>query len=216
MIAVRMPCMNNKIKIEIWDDDVVFDKRVGTHYLNFKQIMNKSVPPRYVNLYGPPLVMNEESDYADLMTKFGEKGSTYRGRFLYSVTTADDENPKSGTKDLTFKFPSHPSPSVREKAYLLKVALYEGVELPDVEEVCVIVTCGPYEKKSKLVKNDNSRAAWFEYIDDMIIRAPENPEDIYDIIIYLSKSENDSRDRICFKRLKAADILDTAGKKFEI
>jgi hypothetical protein len=94
------------------------------------------------------------------MTKFGEKGSTYRGRFLYTVISADDENPKSGTKDLKFKFPSNPSPSVKEKAYLLKVALYEGVELPDLDEFCIIVACGPYETKSKMVKNDNSRAVW--------------------------------------------------------
>lgn len=38
---------------------------------------------------------------------------------------------------------------------------------------------------------------------DLIIRAPDTPEDIYDVIIYLSKSETDLRDRICFKRLKA-------------
>jgi hypothetical protein len=77
--------MNSKIKIEVWDDDLTFDKRVGTHYLNFKQIQNKADGPRFANLYGPPLILDEDSDYADLMTKFGEKGSTYRGRFLYSI-----------------------------------------------------------------------------------------------------------------------------------
>ena len=39
------------------------------------------------------------------MTKFGDKGSTYRGRLLYGVTTHDEDNPKSGTKDLKFSFP---------------------------------------------------------------------------------------------------------------
>lgn len=51
---------------------------------------------------------------------------------------------------------------------------------------------------------------------DLIIRAPENPDDIYDVIIYLSTSLNDYRDRICFKRLKASTLLDTSSKKFEI
>ena len=51
--------------------------------------------PKYANLYGPPAILNEENDYADLMTKYGEKGSTYRGRFMYSVSTMDEENPKS-------------------------------------------------------------------------------------------------------------------------
>lgn len=45
--------MNSKIKIEIWDDDLASDKRVGTHYINFKEIMNKSMGPRWANLYGP-------------------------------------------------------------------------------------------------------------------------------------------------------------------
>jgi len=35
-LACKVPCMNNKIKIEIWDDDIGSDERVGTHYLNFK------------------------------------------------------------------------------------------------------------------------------------------------------------------------------------
>lgn len=53
------------------------------------------------------------------------------------------------------------SPNVRERTYSLKIALYEGIELPDgFEEVCIHVACGPYEIKSKVVKNENSRAIW--------------------------------------------------------
>lgn len=47
--------MNASIKLEIWDDDFGKDERVGTHYINFKQILNKSIAPRWANLYGPPL-----------------------------------------------------------------------------------------------------------------------------------------------------------------
>ena len=47
--------MNSKIKIEVWDDDLTKDERVGTFYVNFKQIMNSSVGPKWGNLYGPPL-----------------------------------------------------------------------------------------------------------------------------------------------------------------
>jgi len=49
--------------------------------------MNSNVGPCWANLYGPPL--QAEGEYADLMTKFGEKGSHYRGRFLFSVATMD-------------------------------------------------------------------------------------------------------------------------------
>lgn len=108
------------------------------------------------------------------MTKFGDKGSTYRGRFLYSISTNNEENPKSGTTDIQFSFPSKPSPNPKEKGYLLKVALYEGVELPEMEEFSIHITCGPYETKSRVVKNENSRALWNEYLPDLVIRAPEN------------------------------------------
>jgi len=98
---------------------------------------------------------------------------------------------------------------------MLKVALYEGVELPDFDEFCVHITCGPYEVKSKVVKNENSRAVWNQLIPDLVLRAPEVQEEIYDVIIYLSTSTNPS-DRICFKRIKAKDLLDVNGKKFDI
>ena len=71
----------------------------------------------------------------------------------------------------------------------MKIALYEGVELPDFDEFCIHVCVGPYEVKSKVVKNDNSRAIWNQYIPDLIIRAPETYEDIYDVIIYLATSD---------------------------
>lgn len=62
--------------------------------------------------------------------------------------------------------------------------------MPEFKEFSIHVTCGPYETKSKLVKNENSRAVWNEYLPDLIIRAPDNIEDIYDVFIYLSTTTN--------------------------
>lgn len=73
---------------------------------------------------------------------------------------------------------------------MLKVALYEGIELPEFDEFSIHVTCGPYETKSKVVKNEHSRAIWNQYLPDLIIRAPENFEDIYDVFIYLVAGDN--------------------------
>jgi len=147
------------------------------------------------------------------MTKHGQKGSTYRGRFLYQVTTHDEEKPKSGTKDLVFRFPQNPSPSVPERAYLLKIALYEGVELPEFDNLCIHVACGPFVTKSKVVKNNNSRAVWNQYMPDLYVKGPDNIDDIYDVVVHLATSDNNN-DRICFKRFKAKDLM--GSKSFEI
>lgn len=40
------------------------------------------------------------------------------------------------------------------------MALYEGVELPDFDEFCIHIAIGPFETKSKVVKNNSSRAVW--------------------------------------------------------
>jgi hypothetical protein len=50
---------------------------------------------------------------------------------------------------------------------------------------------------------------------EMIIRAPDNFEDIYDVIIYLAFDDKPGS-KICFKRIKAADLMDVNGKKWEI
>jgi hypothetical protein len=153
-----------------------------------------------------------------MMTKFGDKGTTYRGRLLYSVTTHDDENPKSGTKDLKFSFPSNPSPSIPEKTYRLKMALYEGIELPDLDSYCIHVEVGPFcdgsgrKMKSEVVQNIGSRGVWNEYLD-ILFTAPEILEDIYDIVIYLAWDKKNGS-KVCFKRLKAIDLLDVKGKKW--
>lgn len=52
-------------------------------------------------------------------------------------------------------------------------------------------------------------------MDDLIIRSSANEKDIYDVIIYLATSENVS-DRICFKRLKAKDLLESNNRTFDI
>ncbi len=76
--------MNELIKVEIWNDNVFADQRIGTHYFKFSEIKDKVGPVRWINFYGPH-TLNSENDYSALMTLEGEKGSTYRGRLLCSI-----------------------------------------------------------------------------------------------------------------------------------
>jgi hypothetical protein len=88
---------------------------------------------------------------------------------------------------LKFDLQVNPSPNVVVKGYLLKIALYEGLELPEIDKYskfAIVAACGPYEVCSKFVKNKSSRALWNEYIE-LSIRAPESIDDIPDVILYL-------------------------------
>jgi len=217
-IACKLPTMNNQIKIEVWDDDLLNDERVGTHYINFNEVRGKQSALRWINLYGPPLLPGDvKNEYADLMTLQGDKGSTYRGRLLYSLSTEDSENPKTKTRELKYDVRANrPSPNVKVKSYMLKVALYQGVELPNkAQGYYVIATCGPYEVVSQRAECVNSRATWNQYLE-LNIRAPETQEDIPDVILYLADDPIDPMARYCFKRLKAASLLDVNGKDFKI
>ena len=103
------------------------------------------------------------------------------------------------------------------KAYSLKVALYEGIELPSLEKenVAVIVCCGPYEVCSNFVKCEESRAIWDQELE-LKIRGPESPEDISDVILYLATDPVDCLERVTYNRIKAASLLDSAGKAYTI
>lgn len=84
-IAFSRPSMNKKIKIEIWNDNVFTDERVGTYYLELNDDNEaNNFGPAWLNFYGPPYKPDGDKEYADLMTNKGHLGSTYRGRLLCS------------------------------------------------------------------------------------------------------------------------------------
>jgi len=69
------------------------------------------------------------------MNIYGDSlGSHYRGRLLYKGTSYYNKEPKSLAKKLKFEFPKNPYPSVPQKAYILRVDILEGHELPSTED----------------------------------------------------------------------------------
>ncbi len=141
------------------------------------------------------------------MTKYGSKGSFFRGRILYSLVIKEEENVKKRTKKIKYKFPLNPPPNPPERKYLLRIELLEGHELPLRESLKVHFCCGPFKCISDSVEmGDICFAKWYKRMEDLIIIGPECIEQIPDIFIYLATSDHPD-DRICFCRKKYINNL---------
>lgn len=93
-IPIILPCMNRKIRWEIWDADWGRDERTGTFIAQFptKEKDRVKQEAKWANMYGPAFGVSGEK--ADYMTKFSDSGKIYlifqigthyAGRVLYSL-----------------------------------------------------------------------------------------------------------------------------------
>ena len=76
--------------------------------------------------------------YGDVM------GSTYRGRVFYNIIKYGKADPITKVFKLSFKFPKNPYPNSPTKTYLLRVDIFEGVEMPPRNKGTIHILCGPY------------------------------------------------------------------------
>jgi hypothetical protein len=84
-IPLTLPCMNRKIRWEVWDSDVGRDERSGTFIVQFptKEEDMVKTEPKWANMYGPPFGMfNRKADY---MSKFSEAGKVFHLKFRNSL-----------------------------------------------------------------------------------------------------------------------------------
>lgn len=96
--------------------------------------------------------MSGSGEWAQMMLEYGyELGSHYRGRLLYSVESHDEPNPKSSVESLKFEFPKNPEPVAEEKAYILRLAIYQAVMLPQRDRAIFQFQFGPYFWKTEPV-----------------------------------------------------------------
>ncbi|CAI2384461.1 unnamed protein product [Moneuplotes crassus] len=206
-IPVVLPCMNSKIRCEVWDADWGRDERTGTFIATFptNDKDRKPTESMWVNMYGPPFgVMGDKADY---MTKYSNAGTHYTGRVLYSLEYEARKDPKKSVEDIEFEIPDNPPPNPPERVYILRVDLFNGFELPEsIRKASIHITCGPYKASSPVVKVKECCATWNHVFADMKITAPVEISQIYDVIIYLSTSKKE-KDRICFLRIPAKDAL---------
>jgi hypothetical protein len=68
---------------------------LGSFKISFGDIREKDLPARWGNLYGAPFKVRD-AEQGSLMNLYGEeRGSHYRGRLLYKVTSHFEREPKS-------------------------------------------------------------------------------------------------------------------------
>lgn len=53
---------------------------------------------------------------------------------MYSAHGRDVEDPKSGVEDLVFSIKENPMPNPKERGYLMRIILYEAIELPEIDD----------------------------------------------------------------------------------
>jgi hypothetical protein len=87
-------------------------------------------------------------------------------------------------KKLHFHFPEKPIPTAPQKQYVLRVDLFEGLELPQREFCIIHVLVGPYLVHSEPVKIENGRAIIYQGLPEKKVFLPVDPEEIPDIIVY--------------------------------
>ena len=138
---------------------------------------------------------------ADYMTKYGKKGSTYRGRICCSMQTMDLDifkDKKQFVDMKTRKVPLKPPPTIN---YTLRCDVFEGHQLPKRNHLRVHILCGVHELMSKSVEMESNFLEWNQNLKDMTMHFPEDPSQIPDIIVYLATSD-DAHSRICYARIK--------------
>lgn len=55
-----------------------------------------------------------------------EKGSHWRGRVLYKISSKNEKEPKALVENLDFKFPQNPPPNPPHKTYTVRIDIFEG------------------------------------------------------------------------------------------
>ncbi|KAK1944253.1 Myoferlin [Phytophthora citrophthora] len=158
--------------------------------------------PRWYNFYGPPL-RGTNSKRKKLVSRHPELGSTYRGRVLLSMIRMESPKPEDGEK-MRVKSMSEADRERFEKTvpktvkYMLRGALYSGVELPrssspitgNPSQVRVKISLGPYSITYESHEVAKDGTATFEQCLDhrSVLELPADLTQIPDIIVTLSRT----------------------------
>jgi hypothetical protein len=206
-LGCMLPNQCKAVIFELWDYDfMTSNEMIGCWKVNFKDFQDNEVGPKWANVYGSS-VFAKDGHPKDMMTLYGQDiGSHYMGRVLYSITSYDQEIPKTMVKELKFKFPDNPAPNSAQKSYLLRIDVLEAAELPIRDKAIFHFQLGPYMLKTTPKPINNGRVLIYESIADKKVLLPVNMDEIPDLIVYFADEEKDER-RHCWHRIKIDKIF---------
>jgi len=120
---------------------------------------------------------------------------------------------------LKFNPPDNPRPFPPERVYILRVDLFDGFEMPEEKTLDVtarvFVTCGPYKAHSPKGKVINCTSIWNYSFPDIKVTAPEDLDQVFDVVVYLSKTVH-LKDAVSYLRIPVRDVLSSRPDSHEI
>lgn len=213
-LQAMLPNHSKNVQVELWNRNTAMqDDLIGTcliPFASFQCLMD--LPPMWVNIYGPPL--SGVGNIAKEMAEHGfRRGSTYRGRVLIRWASQYEEHPRSRNVPMVFKAPEMLIPTPPTKAYVLRIDVFTGQELPGKEGM-LHFQIGPYFRKTKMVRMVNGVFDWDkETVTFERVMLPVDAAQIPDLVVYFADQDFESH-RKCYFRLHASKILNRTRKTY--
>ncbi|RQM17860.1 hypothetical protein B5M09_006666, partial [Aphanomyces astaci] len=175
------------------------------------------VPLRYINLYGPPL-KHADAKAGDMMKRYPDHASTYRGRLLVSFAHVSQPNPDDSDRFIVKEVEDEDWEALKPPLtrYVLRLSLLAGQDLPTVRaktglpaRLFVVVAIGPHELRFEANAAKNGSIVWGLTQEMKNIVLASDLTQVPDIIVTLCKETSDTDDPVgvSFARLRAGDVV---------
>jgi hypothetical protein len=234
-VPAYVPTMATRVVISMWKRGGAFgtDIPLGHHYLDFSKIrkcrkerdlikdLKKEKQWKWVNLYGAAVKgVKQKGANAQLMNKFSDHASTYRGRLLINTRSVlrppYDFNNVPVRKKLNVTVTDAIQP--KNASYTLRAFLVQGCEipefkklLPDLEEgtniakMKVKICIGDNSIEWSYASNQKGMVVWNELAEKKDISLPEDFKQIPDAMIYLIRETDNAP--VSFLRVPVIELL---------
>ncbi|ETW06932.1 hypothetical protein H310_03043 [Aphanomyces invadans] len=231
-IPVMMPTMSRRISLSLRDREFGRSSDVvGTVTYDFRSVPEvhhdmadssnlvylRDVPLRYINLYGPP-IKHVDAKASEIMKKYPDHASTYRGRVLVSFAHVTKPNPDDSDRFFVREVEDEDWEALKPPTtrYVLRVSLLAGQDLPTVRSktglpvrLFVVVSIGPHEMRFEANTAKHGNIVWGLTQEVKNIVLASDFTQVPDIIVTLCKdtAETDDPVGVSFARLRAGEIV---------